>query len=204
MVRAIREWPRVVLDADLAGMPLATARARLRALGFAPRPCHDGRVTSAEARTFAKVVAEVGCRAGSLVAPMFMEPRFRLVDGEVQIDLYNPWHLTGCKPDPDEAKLASMLRPQELGEAGYLGRVDVVRRFLAAGADPNAPEPDGVSPIQRTLAAMVTTDLHIQVVSALFDAGLIVRRSSIGSLLAETVGSEIDLALAQLLERRAR
>ncbi len=157
-----------------------------------------------EARRFATLVAQLGRSTGALVDPVFVEPRFRLVDGAVQIDLYNPWHLTGCKPDPDETSIAHMLRPRQLGEAGTLGRVDVVRRLLAAGADPNAPEPDGVSPLQRTLAAWVTTDLHLEVVSALLDAGLVVHRSSLGALLAETTGSEVDLALAQLLTRRAR
>jgi hypothetical protein len=161
-------------------------------------------VVSTEAQMFARFVAEVGRRTGALADPVFVESHFRLFDRGVKIDLYNPWNLTGCKPDADEDRIARMLQPRELGEAGYLGRVDVVRRFLAAGADPNAPEPDGVLPICRTLAAWVTTDLHVEVVFALFDAGLIVNRSQIGSLLSETVGSEIDCVLAQLLERYAR
>jgi len=155
-------------------------------------------------RVFAQKAAEMARRLGVLSNPIFDEERFRLVDGDIAIDLYNPWHLTGCRVDPDERELARLLAPTELGAAGYLGRIDVVRRLLAAGVDPNASERDGVSPLQRTLAAWVTTDLHLEVVTALLDAGVIVDREQIGLLLAETAGSEVDGAIAELLTRRAR
>jgi hypothetical protein len=154
-------------------------------------------------REFAQRAAHVARRLGIVTKPTLDEAKFRIVEGDVAIDLLNLWHLTGCRSDPDEDRLAALLAPRELGAAGYMGRIDLVHRMLTAGADPNAAEPDGVTPLGRTLAAWVTTDLHLAVVVALLDAGLVVRRSELDILFAEVVWNDIDLAIARLLHERA-
>lgn len=125
--------------------------------------------------------------------------RFRLVDADLSIDLYNPHRYVEWGHD-----LSELLRPTSLGGAGNLGRPDVTRRLLAQGADPNMPDADGSTPLVRTVAAFVTTDLHLEVVRQLIDAGAIVYADDVGALMAETVRSDVDLAIQELLGAHAR
>lgn len=58
---------------------------------------------------FAGRAAEVARALGIVKTPTLDEAKFRLVEGDVAIDLFNPWHLTGCRPDPDPARLTELL-----------------------------------------------------------------------------------------------
>jgi hypothetical protein len=78
-----------------------------------------------------------------------------------------------------------------------------VRSLLAAGVDPAAPEHDGITPIDRTICAWVTSDLHVACVEAMLDAGATPQRSHGASLRCEAVGNPAGIAIAELLARRA-
>jgi hypothetical protein len=154
-------------------------------------------------RTFARAAAALARELGVLIDPRHDEERCRLVGGNGRaIDLYNPWHFTGCRADPDRAALQTLLLPRDLGTAGYLGRIDVVERLLAAGADPDRADESGLTPIDRTICAWVTTDLHVACVEALLAAGAPARRSHFDSLRTEAVGSAADIQIAERLAAR--
>lgn len=155
-------------------------------------------------RAFAHTAAALARELGVLVEPCYDEERCRLTgrDGRA-IDLYNPWHFTGCRADADRAALQILLLPTDLGTAGYLGRVDVVGRLLAAGADPDRADESGLTPIDRTVCAWVTTDLHVACVEALLAAGAPVRRSHLQSLGGDAVGSAADIRIAERLAAHA-
>lgn len=89
------------------------------------------------------------------------------------------------------------------GRAGWLGRVDAVRALLAAGTDPALPDPDGITPIDRTICAWVTTDLHVACIEAMLDAGATPLPSHAASLRIEAIGDPAGIAIAELLARRA-
>ncbi|HWO22849.1 MAG TPA: hypothetical protein VNO30_29015 [Kofleriaceae bacterium] len=138
---------------------------------------------------------------GVLADPHHDEERCRLVDRDGrQIDLHNPWHFTGCTAEPDRAALQSLLLPTDLGTAGHFGRIDVVERLLRDGADPGLTDPNGLTPIDRTISAWVTTDLHVACVDALLAAGAPVMPDHVHRLGMDAVGSSMDI---QIVERLA-
>jgi hypothetical protein len=151
-------------------------------------------------RAFARAAAALARELGVLAEPRFAEEHCRLVgaDGR-EIDLYNPWHATGCRADADRAELQPLLLPSDLGTAGHLGRIDVVERMLAAGADPCAPDAAGQTPIDRTICAWVTTDLHLACVEALLAAGARPSPSHVHNLGMEAVGSSWDIKIVERL-----
>ncbi len=152
-------------------------------------------------RAFARAAATLARDLGVLVDPRHDEDHCRLVgrDGR-EIDLYNPWHFAGCRADPDRAALHTLLLPPDLGTAGYLGRIDVIKRLLAEGADPGRPDPAGQTPIDRTISAWVTTDLHVACVEALLAAGAPVTHEHARRLGTEALGTAADI---QIVERLA-
>jgi hypothetical protein len=151
-------------------------------------------------RAFARVAAALARDLGVLVEPRYDEERCRLIgrDGRA-IDLYNPWHFTGCRADVDRTALRLLLAPTDLGTACYLGRIDVVQRLLAEGADPARADESGMTPIDRAICAWVTTDLHVACVDALLAAGAPATRSHLQSLGGDAVGSAADVQIAQKL-----
>jgi hypothetical protein len=151
-------------------------------------------------RAFARAAAALARELGVLAEPRYDEERCRLVDRDGRaIDVYNPWHFTGCRADPDRTALRSLLLPADLGTACYLGRIDVVERLLASGADPARPDEAGLTPIDRAICAWVTTDLHVACVEALLSAGAPPTRSHLRSLGGDAVGSAADIQIAQRL-----
>lgn len=151
-------------------------------------------------RDFARAAAALAHELGVLVEPRLDEERCRLVDREGRaIDLYNPWHFAGRRAYPDRAALRAVLLPLDLGTAGYLGRIDVIARLLAAGADPARLDEENLSPIDRTICAWVTTDLHVACVEALLAAGARPTRAHLQSLGGDAVGSAADIQIAERL-----
>jgi hypothetical protein len=173
-------------------LPVGPARAMLRLLRS------DGQYRAL--RAFAQAAAALARDLGVLIEPRHDEERCRLVgrDG-LQIDLHNPWHFTGCRADPDRAALQSLLLPTDLGTAGYLGRIDIVERLLREGADPRGLDPAGQTPIDRTITAWVTTDLHVACVDALLAAGAPVTRDHVHRLGNDAVGSSMDIKIVERL-----
>jgi len=154
-------------------------------------------------RAFARAAAALAHELGVLVDPQHDEERCRLIGRNGRaIDLYNPWHFAGRRADPDRTALQTLLLPPDLGTAGYLGRVDVIECLLAAGAHPDQPDPSGLTPIDRTIRAWVTTDLHVACVDALLAAGTPPRWSHLESLRAEAMGSIADIQIAERLAER--
>ncbi len=153
-------------------------------------------------RAFAHQVANVARELGIAADARFDERRSRLVDGALSIDLLNMLHVVSWET-VDDTVVADLLQPRTLGSAGWLGRVDVVRAMLARGADPAAPESDGITPIDRTICAWVTSDLHVACVEAMLDAGAIPLPSHGTSLRIEAVGDPAGIAISELLASRA-
>ncbi|NVB80144.1 MAG: hypothetical protein HOV81_17250 [Kofleriaceae bacterium] len=154
-------------------------------------------------RAFARRVSEVACELAIVRDPRFDERRSRIIDGAIAIDLLNPLHVVSWRVDVEHSVLVDLLQPTLLGTAGWLGRIDVVRTMLAAGVDPAAPDRDGITPIDRTICAWVTTDLHVACVEAMLDAGATPLPSHGASLRCEAVGDPAGIAIAELLARRA-
>lgn len=64
-------------------------------------------------------------------------------------------------------------RPATLGEAVLLGDATAVENFLALGADPNAAEPDGTTPLMRAVHGQ-----RLDIEKLLIDAGAYVRKAN--------------------------
>ena len=99
--------------------------------------------------------------------------------------------------DPRTGRLREVIM---LGSNSYLG-LNADPRVVAAALEATRRYGYGSGSVSLYAG---TTDLHLEVVTALLDAGVIVDREQIGLLLAETAGSEVDGAIAELLTRRAR
>lgn len=161
-------------------------------------------------RAFARQVADVARDLGVVRDPKLDERKSRIIESPgaagaasaVSIDLLNLLHAVDWKP-VERARVVELLQPRTLGSAGWLGRVDVVRTMLAAGVDPSAAEEDGITPIDRTICAWVTSDLHVACVEAMLDAGAVPQMSHSASLRCEAVGDPAGIAIADLLARRA-
>lgn len=106
--------------------------------------------------------------------------------------------------------------PMSLHEACYQGRLDVVARLLAEGANPN--EPAGVTkrvwiscagsrprPLNCVVIAWTMTDDHLQIARLLIQHGAIVDDSVLEDHTVEAAGlGGNDRALRQILEAAYR
>jgi ankyrin repeat protein len=97
-----------------------------------------------------------------------------------------------------------------LHEACYQGRLDVVSRLLASGADPNAPadstEREWIScagnprPLNCVAIAWTMTENHVEIARMLVEHGTVVDDSVLQDHTIEMVLSTADAALRRLLE----
>jgi hypothetical protein len=134
--------------------------------------------------------------AGVMRAPVFDASTCQLVDGGLRSDLLYGWHESRQLTKPDTPEIVeSWVRPTTLAEACYFGRVDFVRRRIAERNLRGAS--DGVS---AAIGAFCVTPLHVECVRALLEAGVAVTQEHFDTLAAESIGSELDAELAQLLE----
>jgi hypothetical protein len=88
--------------------------------------------------------------------------------------------------------------PRHLGHACYFGRVDFVQAAIRAGRPLNG-EDYGGNPIAAAFEAWVTTPLHLRCVELLFEAGAKPTLEQFQSFGAESVGTDIDFAMLELL-----
>lgn len=98
-----------------------------------------------------------------------------------------------------------------LHEACYQGRIDVVARLLAGGADPNEPadpsERVWIScagnrprPLNCVAIAWTMTENHVGIATLLIEHGAVVDDSVIQDHTIEMVGGPTDFALQRILE----
>ena len=98
-----------------------------------------------------------------------------------------------------------------LHEACYQGRVDVVVRLLASGADPNQPadpdEREWVScagdrprPLNCVAIAWTMTEHHVEIARLLIEHGAVVDDSMLDDHTIEMVGGPAHSALRSILE----
>ena len=146
----------------------------------------------------AQHVAALARELGILVEPTFDRERARLVDRSgLQLDLANLWYRARWCAQPDRTSLARWLQPEDVGDAGSLGRIDLIEAWIAAGVRPDADA------VERTIGAWQTTDLHVACVRAMLDAGAPVTDAHSNRLCGDAVGSEPDSAIALLLAEHA-
>jgi pSer/pThr/pTyr-binding forkhead associated (FHA) protein len=95
-----------------------------------------------------------------------------------------------------------------LHEAAYVGRLEVVRRLLDEGADPNGPhDPSeirwvcGRAPLNKAIVAWNVTPEHVAVVALLLARGARVDDSHFADHAADSCGSPEDLQILELLEK---
>ncbi len=150
---------------------------------------------------FAAHVATIAKRIGLMSQPRFDQRLSRLVDASLAIDLLNMRFRVDFDKPVDE-QVSKLLQPMSLQTAGFLGRIDVVRTLLAAGISPNETSGGRNTPLDSTLAAWIVTGLHFACVEALLDAGALPTPSTYDVMIIEGVGSEVAIAIAELLVRR--
>jgi ankyrin repeat protein len=99
----------------------------------------------------------------------------------------------------------------DLHQAAYLGRLDVVTRLLAEGADPNAHhDPSetgwvcGPTPLNKAIAAWAVTEAHVAIVALLLDRGARVDETHFSDHRADSMGGLNDSRILDLLERARR
>ena len=135
---------------------------------------------------------------GLMQKPEFDAATCQLTEADLRLDLLNVWHTSHqlCRPDTD-AIVETWLRPKNLKNACYYGRVDVVQRVLGAGMAPtNKDEGD---PIAAAIGAWVVTPLHVRCVELLFSAGAEATFVQFDEYAVESVGSPEDRAILRLL-----
>jgi len=94
----------------------------------------------------------------------------------------------------------------DLHRGAYFGRVDVVRRLLASGADPNEHHARdagwvcGPTPLNKAIVAWRVTAEHVEVVRMLLGAGARVEPHHIDDHRADSTGSLLDAEILALLE----
>ena len=142
--------------------------------------------------------------AGVMRHPHFDGATCQLVERDLRIDLLNVWHTTRQLAHPDAKEIVgSWIRPKHLGHACYFGRLDVVRAWIDAGRPLDGRDYGG-DPIAAAIEAWVVTPLHVRCVEALFEAGAAVTMAQFDAFAAESVGTELDGALATMLVNHAR
>ena len=128
----------------------------------------------------------------------------RFVGAGLRLDLLNVWHTTQQLKHPDtETIVAGWLRPKQLGQACYFGRVDVVERAITSGAPLDGSDFGG-DPIAGAIEASVVTELHVECVERLFAAGAEATLAQFESHEAESIGSPLDRELLRLLVEYGR
>lgn len=94
----------------------------------------------------------------------------------------------------------------DLHQAAYVGRVDVVRRLLAEGADPNGHHDEaqtgwhcGPTPLSKAICAWTVTADHVTIVELLLAHGARVDDSHFADWSADAMGTREDGRILQLL-----
>ncbi len=139
--------------------------------------------------------------SGLMRDPHFDRETCQLVEGSLRLDLRNVWHETRqlSRPDSDEI-IEAFLRPRDLAQACYFGRIDLVEAAIAAGRPLEVERRD---PIAAAFSAFVTTSLHLACITRLFEAGAEPTIGQFSAFLVESTGSAIDAAMMSVLVERA-
>ncbi len=133
-------------------------------------------------------------RAAVIASGLMHAPRFevsgRFVEGSLQLDLLNAWHLSRH----GRSSLPALISPETLVTACSFGRVDLVERAIARN------EPLDPSSIDAAIGAFVVTDLHVACIERLFAAGVPRQPAHLETWKAESTGSEHDRRILELLQ----